>query len=64
MSEVLFPLARMVAIVGPTGGKSSIARRLAQRLKVPFVDADSEIELAADATIEEIFERHGEPASS
>ncbi len=63
MSEVLFPLARTVAIVGLMGaGKSSIARRLAQRLKVPFVDADSEIELAADATIEEIFERHGEPA--
>jgi shikimate kinase len=63
MSEAVLPLARTVAIVGLMGaGKSSIGRRLAQRLKVPFVDADSEIELAAGATIEEIFERHGEPA--
>ncbi len=63
MSGGMFPLARSVAIVGLMGaGKSSIGRRLAQRLKVPFVDADTEIELAAGATIEEIFERHGEPA--
>jgi shikimate kinase len=52
-----------VALVGLMGaGKSSIGRRLAQRLKVPFVDADCEIELAAGATVEEIFERHGEAA--
>ena len=58
-----FPLPRTVALVGLMGaGKSSIGRRLAQRLKVPFVDADSEIEAAAGATIEEIFERHGEAA--
>jgi len=63
MSAGTFPLSRTVAIVGLMGaGKSSIGRRLAQRLKVPFVDADSEIEAAAGATIEEIFERHGEPA--
>ena len=43
-------------------GKSSIGRRLAQRLGLPFVDADSEIEAAAGATIEEIFQRHGEAA--
>jgi len=63
MTGCAFPLTRTVAIVGLMGaGKSSIGRRLAQRLKVPFVDADSEIELAAGATIEEIFDRHGEPA--
>jgi shikimate kinase len=63
MNAGMAPLSRTVAIVGLMGaGKSSIGRRLAQRLKVPFVDADSEIELAAGATIEEIFERHGEPA--
>jgi len=56
-----FPLSRTVALVGLMGaGKSSIGRRLAQRLKVPFVDADSEIEAAAGETVEEIFERHGE----
>ena len=57
------PLPRTVALVGLMGaGKSSIGRRLAQRLKVPFIDADSEIEQAAGATVEEIFERHGEAA--
>jgi shikimate kinase len=54
---------KTIALVGLMGaGKSSIGRRLAQRLKVPFVDADTEIEAAAGATIEEIFERHGEAA--
>ena len=42
-------------------GKSSIGRRLAARLAIPFVDADSEIEQAAGMTIPEIFEKHGEP---
>jgi shikimate kinase len=41
-------------------GKSSIGRRLAARLGLPFVDADTEIEQAANASIPEIFERHGE----
>ena len=60
---IAFPLPRTVALVGLMGaGKSSIGRRLAQRLKVPFTDADAEIEAAAGATVEEIFERHGEAA--
>ncbi|HET7912303.1 MAG TPA: shikimate kinase, partial [Pseudolabrys sp.] len=42
-------------------GKSSIGRRLAGRLGIPFVDADTEIESAAGMTIPEIFEKHGEP---
>ena len=42
-------------------GKSSIGRRLAGRLGLPFVDADSEIEKAAGMTIPDIFETHGEP---
>lgn len=41
-------------------GKSSVGRRLAARLGVPFRDADSEIEAAAGCTISEIFERFGE----
>jgi shikimate kinase len=58
-----FRLPRTVALVGLMGaGKSSIGRRLAQRLALPFVDADTEIEAAAGATIEEIFVRHGEAA--
>ena len=50
-------------LVGLMGaGKSSIGRRLAQRLGLPFIDADKEIEAAAGCTIEEIFERYGEAA--
>jgi shikimate kinase len=55
--------ARSVVLVGMMGsGKSSIGRRLAGRLGVPFIDADAEIEARAGGmTIAEIFERHGEP---
>ena len=53
---------RSIVLVGMMGaGKSSIGRRLAQALSVPFVDADSEIEAAAGMTIPEIFASHGEP---
>lgn len=52
---------RTIAMVGMMGaGKSSVGRRLAARLGLPFVDADAEIEEAANATITEIFEQHGE----
>ncbi len=54
-------LPRTVAIVGLMGaGKSAIGKRLAQRLALPFVDADDEIERAAGCTIAEIFEKYGE----
>jgi shikimate kinase len=54
---------RTIVLVGLMGaGKSSIGRRLAQRLGLPFVDADKEIEAAAGCSIEEIFERLGEAA--
>ena len=56
-------LRRTVALVGMMGaGKSSVGRRLAQRLDVPFRDADAEIELAAGCPIPDIFTRYGEPA--
>lgn len=52
---------RSIVLVGLMGaGKSSIGRRLAHRLALPFVDADTEIEKAADLSIPEIFEKHGE----
>jgi shikimate kinase len=50
-----------VVLVGLMGaGKSCIGRRLAQRLSLPFVDADAEIEAAAGCSVEEIFAEHGE----
>jgi shikimate kinase len=53
---------RSIVLVGMMGaGKSSIGRRLAGRLGIPFIDADAEIESAAGMTIPEIFEKHGEP---
>lgn len=56
-------LNRTVALVGMMGaGKSSIGRRLAARLDVPFRDADTEIEAAAACSIADIFERFGESA--
>jgi shikimate kinase len=52
---------RSIVLVGMMGaGKSSVGRRLAKKLDVPFVDADTEIERAAGMTVSEIFERHGE----
>src|SRR5499427_11162665 len=58
-SPLLLP--RTVALVGLMGaGKSAIGKRLAQRLGLPFVDADDEIERAAGCTIAEFFERRGE----
>ena len=52
----------MLVLASPSGaGKSSIGRRLAGRLGLPFIDADSEIESAAGMTISEIFDKHGEP---
>jgi shikimate kinase/3-dehydroquinate synthase len=52
---------RSIVLVGLMGaGKTSIGRRLAARLGLPFHDADAEIELAAGCTIPEIFARYGE----
>ena len=57
----VFGLNRTVVLVGLMGaGKSTVGRRLADRLGVRFVDSDSEIETAADMTIPEIFERFDE----
>ena len=56
-------LEKTLVLVGMMGaGKTSVGRRLASILGVPFKDADVEIEAAAGCTINEIFERFGEPA--
>ena len=53
---------RNIVLVGMmAAGKSSIGKRLAERLGLLFVDADAEIETAAGQTIPEIFAEHGEP---
>jgi len=50
-----------LVLVGLMGvGKSTIGRRLAARLALPFVDADDEIERAAGMSIQEIFDTYGE----
>lgn len=52
---------QIIVLVGLMGsGKSRIGRELAKLLKLPFVDADLEIEKAATYTVSEIFERFGE----
>tara|TARA_A100001037_G_scaffold303478_1_gene337592 strand:+ start:5944 stop:6495 length:552 start_codon:yes stop_codon:yes gene_type:complete len=55
--------SRMLVLVGLMGaGKTTIGRRLAARLDVPFVDADDEVERAAGCSIADMFEVHGEEA--
>ena len=50
-----------IVLVGLMGaGKTTVGRRLAQRMRLPFVDADHEIEAAAGMTVADIFERFGE----
>jgi shikimate kinase len=54
---------RTIVLVGMMGaGKSSIGRRLAARIGIPFADADAEIEEAAGMSIADIFAVHGEPS--
>lgn len=51
----------MVALLGLRGaGKTSVGRRLARRLRVPFVELDGRIEQAADLSLPEVFSLHGE----
>lgn len=53
---------RPIVLIGLMGvGKTTIGRRLAARLGLPFVDADAEIESAAGMSIADIFDRFGEP---
>lgn len=55
------PIDRPVVLVGMMGaGKTTIGRRLAEVLALPFHDADEEIETAAGMRVSELFEKHGE----
>lgn len=61
MNTELPVIDRSIALVGLMGtGKTTVGRRLAKRLNLPFVDADEEIETAAQMSIGDIFERYGE----
>ena len=57
-----FDLKKTIVMVGMMGaGKTAVGRGLAQLLGVSFLDSDHEIEIAANMTVPEIFERDGEP---
>lgn len=57
----ILSLNRTIALVGLMGvGKSTVGRRLATRLNLPFADGDHEIESAAGMTVSEIFSTRGE----
>jgi shikimate kinase len=61
LSPSLPHIERPIVLIGLMGvGKSTVGKRLAARLHLPFVDADHEIEVAAGLSIPEIFERFGE----
>ena len=65
LSELVAPAAEprepVVALLGLRGaGKTTIGRRAARRLRVPFVELDHRIELAANLTLAELFSLHGE----
>jgi shikimate kinase len=57
------PAERTIVLVGLMGaGKSTVGRRLGAALRLPFHDADQEIETAAGCSISDFFERYGETA--
>jgi shikimate kinase len=63
MSSTPGPFKKTIALVGLSGvGKSSVGRRLAAVLSMPFRDADAEVEAAAGRPIAEIFAQYGEAA--
>lgn len=54
-------ITRPIVLIGLMGaGKSTVGRRLARTLSVPFVDSDDEIKKAAGCSIDDIFELYGE----
>ena len=59
--EIALAAQRPITLVGLMGaGKTTVGRRLAAMLRLPFVDADAEIETASGMSVAEIFERFGE----
>jgi shikimate kinase len=61
LQKLIEKLDRPIVLVGLMGaGKSTVGRRLARRLGLPFVDSDTEIEEAAGTSAADLFERYGE----
>jgi shikimate kinase len=61
VQKLIDKLDRPIVLVGLMGaGKSTVGRRLARRLGLPFVDSDTEIEEASGTTTSDLFERYGE----
>ena len=61
IAALMARIDRPIVLVGLMGvGKSSVGRRLATLLDLPFTDADDAIEEAAQMTISDIFAKHGE----
>ncbi|VAV94587.1 Shikimate kinase I [hydrothermal vent metagenome] len=60
-ARLRYPLTKSISLIGLMGsGKTTVGLRLARKLGLSFVDSDAEIELAADHTVSEIFEKYGE----
>ena len=58
---VSYNLKKSIVLIGLMGaGKTSVGSRLSEKLNIPFVDSDSEIEIAAGMTVSEIFFKFGE----
>ena len=61
MQKLIDQLDRPIVLVGLMGaGKSTVGRRLAKRLGLPFVDSDVEIEEASGVSTADLFDRYGE----
>ena len=61
LPDIVRRIDRTVVLVGLMGaGKSTVGRRLATMMDASFIDADDEIENAANRSIAEIFDAHGE----
>ena len=62
VARIAARITRPVVLVGMMGvGKTTVGRKLAAMIDAPFIDADEEIERAAQMTIPEIFAAYGEP---
>lgn len=61
LTESDAPAQPVIALLGLRGaGKTAVGRRLARRLRVPFVELDRRVEQAADLSLSELFSLHGE----